>query len=65
MAQVSCTPGVQFFYRVEPHRKVVWFNFIRSHCWKQKNYIVSTSAPNAIPGSNSGAGRRFECTGLA
>jgi hypothetical protein len=43
----------------------VWFDFVLFYFRKQKNFIVSTFAPNTIPGSNPGTGRRFEHNRLA
>ena len=41
------------------------FNFILSHFWKQKSFIVATFVPGMIPYSNPGTGRRFERIRLA
>jgi hypothetical protein len=56
---------VWVFYRVQPSASGVWFDFILSHFWKKKIFIVSTFVPNAIPGSNTETGQRFERIRLA
>jgi len=51
--------------RVQPIADSLWFDFIFSHFWKQKTFIISTFAPNTILGSNPSIGRRFERIRLA
>jgi hypothetical protein len=65
---VTCNPanseGVVLL-TVTTHRRGVWFDFILFYFRNEKNFIVSTFAPNTISGSNPGTGRRFEHNRLA